>query len=67
MIHHSLHNEDKPKQIVGIQRFNRDYTCLHWRDQGSTGKFKYLDYSTLLDPRRYKPIGPTLLVEWTDD
>lgn len=67
MIHHSLHNEDKPKQRVGIQRFNRDYTYLHWRDQGFTDKFKYLDYNKPLNPRRYKPIGPTLLVEWGDE
>ena len=67
MIHHSIHGIDKPEQRVGIQRSNRDYTYLHWKDQGATDKFKYLDYNTLLDPRRYKPIGPTLLVEWGDE
>ncbi len=67
MIHHSLHSKDKPRQRVGIQRFNKSYTYLHWEGHSILNKFKYLDYDTLLDPTRYKPIGPTLLVEWGDE
>jgi len=67
MIHHSLHDEGEPRQRVCIQRCNKDYACLHWEGHSIINKFKYLDYDTLLDPTRYKPTGPTLLVEWEDD
>lgn len=66
MIHHSL-NERPFAQRIGIQKSNRHYTYLHWRGQGSTDKFKYLSHSEVLKLTKYRPIGPTMLVEWTDE
>ena len=54
------------KLCIGIQRKNNSYTFLHWPDHDSyTSRFKYLKFSRVL--KEYKPIGPTILVEWEDE
>lgn len=54
------------KLCIGIQRKNNSYTFLHWLDHdSSTSRFKYLKFSRVL--KEYKPIGPTILVEWEDE
>ena len=64
MIHHSIHLDQTPRQRIGIQRTNNHYIFLHWKDSISTDKFKYFEFSINLDHKRYRPIGPTSLVEW---
>ena len=66
MIHHSIHLDKTPSQRIGIQKSNNQYTYLHWKDDGYSDKFKYISYNAKLDPKRYKPIGPTILVEWQE-
>lgn len=51
---------------IGIQRKNNSYTFLHWLDiSPSTSRFKYQKFKKVLT--EFKPIGPTILVEWEDE
>lgn len=51
---------------IGFQKDNKSYTFLHWLDHKSlTSRFKLLKYGSVL--KEYEAIGPTCLVEWSDD
>jgi len=64
MIRHT--HSPSTELYIGIQRKNNSYTFLHWLDHSSsTSRFKYLEYKKVL--KEYKPIGPTILVEWEDE
>mgnify|MGYP006949693490 FL=1 len=64
MIRHTHSPSTEPH--IGIQRKNNSYTFLHWlKHSSSTSRFKYLKFKRALT--EYKPIGPTILVEWEDE
>jgi hypothetical protein len=64
MIRHT--NSPSTELRIGIQRKNNSYTFLHWLEHSSsTSRFKYLKFKRALT--EYKPIGPTILVEWEDE
>jgi len=64
MIRHT--KPTKSKCCIGLQRKDKNYTFLHWLDHSTlTSRFKYLEYKRVL--KEYKPIGPTILVEWGDE
>ena len=65
MIRHSFHGETFTQRI-GVQKTNLHYTYLHWRHNRSSSKFLFREYKVELDQKVYRPIGPTMLVEWTD-
>ena len=66
MIHHSFHVETTTQRI-GVQKTNLHYTYLHWNPGPSSSKFLFRDYTEELNQKVYRPIGPTMLVEWTDE
>lgn len=66
MIHHSFHRETYTQRI-GVQKTNLHYTYLHWEHNRYSSKFLFKKYKVELDQKVYRPIGPTMLVEWTDD
>lgn len=45
---------------IGYQTSSLAYTFSHWT---GTSMFRLRDYGASL---KYKPIGPTILVEWTE-
>ena len=56
----------RSKYRIGLQRKDKNYTFLHWLEHSSsTSRFKYLTFNRALT--EYKPIGPTILVEWEDE
>lgn len=64
MIRHT--NLPSAKLQIGIQRKNNSYTFLHWLEhRSSTSRFKERKFKRALT--EYKPIGPTILVEWEDE
>ena len=66
MIHHNVHRETYTQRI-GVQKDNLEYTYLHWRPTVTSSRFTFRKYTTKLNPKEYRPIGPTLLVEWGDE
>lgn len=66
MIYHSMDDEDSNKELIGTQRKNLSYTYLHW-EHTAVSKYKFTPCERVLSYHKYKPIGPTLLVEWGDE
>lgn len=53
--------------LIGLQRSDKRYTYLHWKI--SEGLFQMSSYHTMIanNYKNISGIGPTMLVEWSDD
>ena len=66
MIYHSMDDEEPSKELIGTQKKNLSYTYLHWEHM-TVSKYKLHNYGQSLSYHQYKPIGPTMLVEWNKE
>ena len=51
-------------QYIGMQKFNKRYSYLHWRRED--GLFKGSSFHTMIagNYKNISGIGPTILVDW---